>query len=260
MLSVLASNRYLIRELFWRDVRSRYVGSAVGLLWSIVNPLALLAIYTFVARIFLWKLGEEGSAQSLAPRIFCALLPWIAFSEGVTRSAASFLENANLIQKQRFPLEVLPLKTVLSAVFHQLIGTAVLVAYLIAAGGMSWANAWALPLLLSVQIAMSLGAGLAVASLNVFVRDIGQLLGLAFLALFWATPIVYQRGMAQTTTALLLGLNPLTHMAEAYRWAFLGTAGPSWQGLAYWVGSSLIALAAGRAILNRTRKDIADFL
>ncbi|MEE8585684.1 MAG: ABC transporter permease, partial [Acidobacteriota bacterium] len=127
MIQTITHHRYLLQEFILRDIRSRYVGSLAGILWSVITPLVLLAVYTFVAHVFSWRMQGAGSGSTwlTAASIFAGLLPWIAFQESVNRSAVTFIENANMIRKQRFPLEALPLKTVAAAIIHQLVASAV---------------------------------------------------------------------------------------------------------------------------------------
>ncbi len=261
MLRAFTDNRHLLRELVFRDIRSRYVGSIMGLFWSVLNPLLLLLLYTFVvAGIFRERLAAGDSTSLLAASIFCGLLPWLAVQESIIRSATCYLEEQNLIKKLRFPLEVLPLKITVSAIAHQLVGSAVFVIVLAIAGlGVSWRLVF-IPAIVITQILLTYGAGLIVASLNVYFRDIAHILGPLFLGVFWITPIVYQRGMTGTGISTILGFNPLTHLIEAYRWTFLATARPSWEGLAYVALFSIAVFGLGRVVLGRTRTDVVDFI
>ena len=103
MLTTLLNNKYLVRELVARDIRSRYVGSVVGVFWSILNPLIQLGLYTVIFSVILkGKIGDDGSTGRFAESLFCALLPWMALQEGVTRSSRTFIENSPLIKKVRF--------------------------------------------------------------------------------------------------------------------------------------------------------------
>lgn len=261
MLSVVLENRYLLYELMWRDVRSRYVGSIIGLFWSILNPLMQLVLYTAVFSVILEvRLGEELSAANFAEFLFCALLPWIAFQESVTRSARCFIEQSNLIQKVRFPLEVIPLSLVLSAFFHQLLGTLIFLCVLIYDQAL---HIELLPLaiiLFFFQILMMLGTSLIVACINVFFRDTAQMLGVLFMLLFWMTPIVYPRTRAPAAFQLLLDLNPLTHMVDGFRFAFLGSPDPALWGLLYWGAVCAALFGVGLFILARTRGELVDLV
>ncbi len=260
MLTVLAANRYLIRQLVARDVRLRYVGSLVGFFWSILNPLVQLALYTVVFGSILGaRFDEDPSIGRFALYIFCALLPWMAVQEAVTRSARTFIENSNLIHKVRFPLQVLPETLVISAFIHQCAGTLIFAAVVLFVQGLP-AALLLLPLLFLFQLAMMNGICLAMACLNVFFRDIAQVLGVAFMFFFWMTPIVYPRSKAPAVFAWVLNLNPLTHMVEAYRYVFLGHPVPSLAGFIYWAVFCLLALGLGRMVFQRTRRTLVDHI
>ncbi|HSR69764.1 MAG TPA: ABC transporter permease [Acidobacteriota bacterium] len=254
-------NEYLIRELVWRDIRSRYIGSYFGMLWSIVHPLVQLAVYTFVAYIFTRKASpENANPWLLGAVIFSGLMPWIAFQEALARGAVTYVENANLLKKVRFPMPLLPLQVVLTSTAHQLIGLGLFIIVLGVLGRLSPLNLLLLPLLLAVQMIMAFAGCLAVASFHVFMRDTAQALNLLLTVVFWTTPIVYQRSFTPSELGRLLSLNPLTHMVEAYRWALLGQPSLSWTGLAYWVGCTLLLLALGLWVFKATRRQIVDFV
>lgn len=261
MFQTLRLNRYLLQELVWRDVRSRYVGSVLGFFWSVLNPILQLSLYTLVFGSHLKiRFQENGTTGSFAIALFCALLPWIAFQESVARSADVFISHSNLLKKVRFPMEVLPLSMVASAVIHQCIGMAVFVTVL---GGLQQLSLSTLPLLgvlMGIQIVMMIGASNLVATLNVFFRDISQVIGIGFMFLFWVTPIVYSRNISGSFLGEILAWNPLTHMVEGYRAAFLGNSPVNWLGLAYWLFWALLVLGVGQWLLRRTRAELLDRL
>ena len=261
MLATLLQNRYLILELVVRDVRSRYVGSILGLFWSVLNPLLQLILYTVVFSIVLnIRFGQEGTVGRFAEYVFCALLPWAAIQESTTRSAQSLIEHANLIKKIRFPLETVPFGITCSACFHQLLGSAVFAVILVFNQSSSFEHSWLLLPLLLTQMIMMFGVALAIASLNVFFRDIAQVLGVLFMLLFWMTPIIYPKSHAPEAFQSILDLNPLTHMVEGYRYALLGDPVPSLLGLLYWTLFCVAAYFLGRTILNRLRPSLLDQL
>lgn len=261
MVKILYLNRYLLRELIFRDIKVRYVGSIIGLFWSVLNPLLQLALYTTIFSIVLEvRFAERASTGQFAEVLFCALLPWMAFQEATTRSSTSFLENSNLIKKLRFPLEVIPFSIVGSAIVHQLIGTAVFSLVLIYTGSLHYLGLLLVPILLLFQIIMMSGLALAVSSINVFFRDVVQALGVLFMLLFWMTPIVYPKSQAPPLIQWILNLNPLTHMVDAYRFAFLGYPDLLAGGIVYWFLFSLLLGLAGKTILKRTRKELVDLV
>ena len=254
-------NRFLLRELVTRDVQTRYIGSIVGFFWSILNPLVQLALYTVIfAGVLEQRFGEDGSTGTFALYLFCALLPWMSIQEAVTRSSRTFIENSNLIKKVHFPLPVLPCSLTISAFIHQCIGTAVLLLVLVFNQALSYETCFLLLFLFALQLILMYGLSLAAACLNVFFRDIAQLLGVLFMIFFWMTPIVYPKTKAPGLFRWILELNPLTHMVEAYRFVLLGSPRPSIPGVFYWVACCFLALCAGHVILRRTRKELVDLV
>src|SRR5215510_4360041 len=133
MLTKLAANRNLLKNLVLRDLKHRYIGSVGGFLWSVVHPLIQLAVYTFVFKIVFFRdtLGPEYGSNGFAVFLFCGLLPWILFSDTVMRSCSSITENSQLITKTVIPAEVLPMSITLSNLIHHLIGLAILLVILV---------------------------------------------------------------------------------------------------------------------------------
>jgi ABC-type polysaccharide/polyol phosphate export permease len=261
ILSNLLNSRFLIRELLTRDIRARYIGSYLGLFWSVLNPLLVLALYTVVFSYILGiRFERSDSVGNFAVFLFCALLPWTAIQESTSRSAVCFLDHANLIKKVRFSLESLPFSLVLSSIVHQLIGTAAFLIILMISGSVSYVTIPLMIPLLFVQMLMMFGMALIFACLNVFFRDVLQVMNVLFMVLFWMTPIVYPRSMVPDNwLRFILDLNPLTHMVEAYRYSFLGVPVEP-VGLVYWIIFSFLIFLFGRHVLKKTLHQLVDLL
>lgn len=261
MLAIFLDNKYLLGELVSRDVRSRYIGSIIGIFWSILNPLVQLVLYTMIFSVVMEiRFDSEASTGRFAEYLFCALLPWMTLQESVTRSSHCFIENRNLIQKVSFPLELLPFSIVSSAFVHQFLGTIVFVLILIVNQSLNFKLFAIVFVLFVFQILMTYGLSLAVSCLNVFFRDIAQILGVLFMLAFWMTPIVYPKSKAGEAFLWLLNLNPLTHMVELYRFVFLGDPIPSLPGVLYWLFFCLGVYYLGYFILRRTRNELVDLV
>lgn len=218
----MKQNAFLLRELVKRDFQSRYAGSLLGLLWSFVQPLWMLALFTFVfsgvLRISL--LGER--TGSFAVFLFCGLLPWTAIHEGLTRSSTAITDNSNLVKKLSFPSEILVQAIVLSGLVHQAIATSVFIVVLVVIGEL---RVGGLPILLVavvLQVALTFGLGLLAATAHVFFRDTAQALGLLTTGWFYLTPIVYPLGNVPERYRPWVELNPLTALVGMYRQALLG--------------------------------------
>ncbi|MFQ5740281.1 MAG: ABC transporter permease [Acidobacteriota bacterium] len=261
MVRVLLDNKYLIRELVARDIHSRYIGSVIGLFWSILNPVIQLALYTTIfSGVLKQRFEETGTTGRFALYLFCALLPWMAVQEAVTRSARVFIENSNLIRRIQFPLEVLPFSLVASAFIHQCLGSLILLIVLVVEQSFRYQMWGFVFLLFALQLVMMYGLALTVACLNVFFRDIAQILGVVFMLFFWITPIVYPKSQAPGAFGWVLALNPLTHMVQAYRHIFLGSPRPPTVGLMYWLAFCFAACWLGLFVLKRTRRQLVDLI
>jgi ABC-type polysaccharide/polyol phosphate export permease len=252
--------RFLLRELVLRDLRSRYAGSLLGFVWAFVHPLWQLALFSFVFAYVLKVplLGERTASFPLF--LFAGLLPWLGVQEGIQRAATVVGENANLVKKLRFPSELLVLSVVVSSFLHQAVALLVFALIQIAGGAFSWrAMPW-LVLGVAGQLALSFGLGLAAAALQVFFRDVAQLVGIALSAWFYLTPIVYPVGLVPEAFRDLLLYNPLSAVVGLYRAALLGSAPPPLGSLIALGTAAALALAGGRAIFRRLRPAFADEL
>lgn len=261
MILELAASRRLLAELVIRDIRNRYTGSLLGLFWSILNPLIQLALYTVVFSIVLEvRIGPGASPGQFAIYLFCGLLPWIAIQESATRSANCFMEHSNIIKKLSFPLESLPFSLVISSIIHQILGTLVFMLVLALTGNLHLKLLLLfIPVVLS-QSLMMYGMAMAVAAVQTFFRDVIHIVGVAFQALFWATPIVYSKDKLAEPFTLILDLNPFTHLLESYRWILIGDPAPSPWGVSYWLACCFIIYFAGSIVLRRSKPVILDLI
>lgn len=244
---------FLLRELVKRDFQGRYAGSALGLVWSLVQPLWLLLLFTFVFSTVMKisPLGER--TEHFAIFLFGGLLPWTALHEGVLRASTAVTDNAAMVKKLRFPSEILVLAVVLAALLHQAVAALIYVAALVWVGDLSWSG---LPLLLvavPLQVGLSLGLGLLVAAVHVFFRDTAQVLGLLFNVWFYLTPIVYPLAMVPEGFRTWVMLNPLTVLVVLYRRAFLGGEEP-WAAGALWLALVVAVLLSFGFWLFRSLK------
>jgi ABC-type polysaccharide/polyol phosphate export permease len=213
---------FLLRELVKRDFQGRYAGSVLGFVWSLVQPVWLIVLYTFVFSTVM-KIVPVGTQTShFSIFLFGGLLPWTALQEGVLRSATAITDNAGLVKKLRFPSEILILAVVLAALVHEAIAAVIFTAALLWVGEFSWGGLPLLLVALPLQVGLTLGLGLLVASLHVFFRDTAQILGMVFNVWFYLTPIVYPLALVPSRYRTWLELNPLTALVGLYRQAFLG--------------------------------------
>jgi lipopolysaccharide transport system permease protein len=217
-IRILIVHRKVIGTFVRRDLRGRYVNSVLGLAWAVIQPLSLLVLYTFVFSVVLGiRLGRDTSTAGFAFYLFCGMLPWLAFAEGLSRSASVVIDHAHLIKKVVFPSEILPAYVVASALVSELIGLAV---FVLAVSVFYEPPGWtllALPLVMAGQVLLTLGLGWLLASLNVFLRDVGQGLGLGLTLWMLLTPIFYPADMVPARLRWALRWNPLYYVVEGYR-------------------------------------------
>lgn len=252
--------RDLFGNLFRRDFQARYKGSALGVAWSLANPLLLMAIYVLVFSL-LWQVTDEIPHYPLY--LLSGLAPWLFFSTSLSAAARSMLDHANLIRKTRFPRQLVPL----SSVATQLVTLAVMLAVLLV---LNMAlipevrdTAWlALPLAV-LFVAFVGGLAVAVAAANVLFRDVEHLVGSLLLPWFFLTPILYsfdQIGAFEehdTLVAVLRWGNPVTPAIEAIR-APLWEGTPPGAGDVIYLGvAALAALALGAWVFTRADDRIA---
>ena len=251
---------FLLKELVKRDFQGRYAGSLLSFLWSFVQPLWLLGLFTFVFSVVLrLKIEEYGVGTArFGVFLFCGLLPWTAVHEALSRSTTAITDNSELVKKLRFPAEILVLSMVLGALLHQAIAAGVFVVVLAVLGELSVTSLPWLLAALPLQVALTLGLGLLLASSHVFFRDTVQVLGMVLTGWFYLTPIVYPLAMVPPRLAPWIEANPLTALVELYRAAFLGTGyrpGPSAAGL---VLAAAGLLAAGLWLFRRLKPAFVD--
>jgi lipopolysaccharide transport system permease protein len=262
LLRAVGSAHAVVRALVARDLRSRYVGSALGAFWSIAHPLLQLATFTFVfATVMKVRVADAGGTDvPFVLYLACGLFPWLAIQESVTRSATCLVDNPTLVKRVVFPVEVLPVQLACSAMVHQLIGTVMLLALMAAFGFPPRFSLLALPLLLAAQLVLSVGLGWAVAALHVYFRDTAQALGVLLPVWFYLTPIIYPQHLVPPFLQPVLALNPLTPLVQAYRDVFLYGLVPSGLGALWLAAASLGVLTVGAMIFTRARGEFADLV
>jgi lipopolysaccharide transport system permease protein len=251
----------LILSLTKRELAARYRGSFLGLLWTLVTPMVMIAIFTIIfAGIFKAKFGASSSQWDYALYLFCGLLPWTAFQEAVQLSSTTIVGHANLVKRVVFPLETLPVSLSLAAVVNQLFGTLVLVVAAAVLIREMHVTLIYLPLILIPQMLATFGAAWLVASLGVFVRDIVQGIGLLLMAWMYLTPIIYPESIVPPNYRLLINANPFTPLVRSYRRVILEGQAPDWQGLAFFLAFAMVTFLFGYWWFARTRKNFADVI
>jgi lipopolysaccharide transport system permease protein len=272
VLSDLVSSRELLTNLTRRELKGRYKGSTLGWLWSLLNPLATMAIFTLVFRFFLRvppPVGENSGLSNFALFLLCGLLPWNLLAAGMVNGSGALVANAAIIKKVWFPRETIVLSTVAALDVTFLIEMGVLCVALLIVGNMilPW-----LPVVLGIVVLLSLfvlGLSLAMSVLNVYFRDVQYLLGIGMQFWFYATPIVYPESLVPQSAEIagrtipvlaIYELNPMVHFLRAIRDALYHLRFPGLSTWAVMVAVSLVGVVGGALVFRRFTPRLAEEL
>ena len=215
-----------------REFQLKYRNSMLGALWMILNPLAMITVYTLIfSQIMQARLPGVSSVFAYSIYLCAGILTWGLFAEIITRSQNVFLEHANLIKKVSFPRMTLPLIIVLNALLNFFIIFGLFTFFLVITDTFpGWSYLVVFPVLM-IQILFAVGLGITIGVLNVFFRDVGQLFGILMQFWFWLTPIVYPAGIVPDSIAVIFDYNPMYPFISAYQTILVKGDLPPWQGL-----------------------------
>jgi lipopolysaccharide transport system permease protein len=258
----LRTNANLIATLAKREVASRYKGSMLGLFWSFITPLFILVVYTFIFSVVFkarWNVGSNSKTE-FALVLFAGLMVYNFFSECLNRAPSLILSNVNYVKKVVFPLEVLPIIAVFSALFTLLISLAVwFLAYILLFGIPHLTALW-LPILLIPLVLYILGFSWFFSSLGVYLRDVTQLIGLLTTMLMFLTPIFFPLANLPPKYQQIMKLNPLTAIIESVRDVLMWGKQPDFNAIALSLVMSILVAWLGYYWFQKTRKGFADVL
>ncbi|MBY3515011.1 ABC transporter permease [Rhizobium laguerreae] len=260
---ILARNGGLVWELTKRDFVGRYKGSFLGLAWSLFNPLLMLSIYTFVFGVAFkarWGTAGDGSRANFSIVLFSGLIVHSLFAECLMRSPTLITSNANYVRKVVFPLEILPLVSLGSALGHFLVSLAVLIVFCVISGTGLHLSGILLPIVLLPMLLIVVGLSWFFASLGVYLRDSAQVIGMISTILLFLAPIFYPIDSLPPVYQKLLVFNPITLPVVQVRGLLLWGEGINWGA---WATSMVVGLAIfylGFAWFQKTRKGFADVI
>jgi len=262
LMQTIWRNRYLIYQMSKREIIGRYKGSAIGLLWSFITPMMMLAVYTFVFSVVFkarWSGGTDSKTE-FALVLFAGLIIFNLFAESVSRAPSLIVSNVNYVKKIIFPLEILPVIAMMSALFNLLISMVVWLLFYLIFYGLPSAHILLLPLIILPFMLMTLGACWFLASLGVFFRDIAQFIGIAINILMYLSPIFYPVTALPEQLRQFMLLSPLSSVIEQARNVMIWHHGLDWLAWGeYFILSAAIAIL-GFAWFQKTRKGFADVL
>ena len=244
--------REMIISLVRKDLRGRYKGSVLGFLWTFINPLLQLIVYTIVFSIIM-----NANYEQYYLFLFVALVPWMFFSSSVTDGAASILKEKDMVKKIYFPREVLPISTVTSAFVNMILTFLVVFAVVIVAGRSI--N----PFVMIVEYILCLGIALIVSSITVYLRDLQYILGIFVMALQYMTPVMYGVDMVERSGAgkwliLIFNLNPMTPIIKIYRQIIYYGEVPELSSLLIAVVVGVVFIVVGEILFKKLQKGFAE--
>jgi lipopolysaccharide transport system permease protein len=249
--------RELLYFMVWRDVKTRYKQTVLGVGWAVLQPVLTSAIFTVIFAYFA-RMPSEGVPYALFA--FCALLPWAYFSQALARASTGLVTNANLISKVYFPRLILPLSATATPLVDLALTFPVLAAML------AWyqvapttALAW-LPVFILMAMVAAIAVSLWLSALNVKYRDVSHLI--PFLVQIWmyASPVVYPVSLVPERWRALYGLNPMVTVVEGFRWSLLGTPPPDLTLALAGTAATLLTLAGGLWYFRSTERTFADVI
>lgn len=211
-------HRGLLLGFVRRELQGRFAGTFAGIIWALLNPLAIMLAYLVVFSVIIRMqvTADEVGTNSYWIYFLTGLFPWLIFSEGINKATSVLVNNANLITKVFFPVELLPISTVISSFVINGIGLGILLAYLTMKGyiSLSWLG---IPLLLFILYIMTTGFSLFLASLCVYLRDVNELIGIVIMLWFFGTPIIYPLSIVPVQYVDLMQINPMYWLIQSYR-------------------------------------------
>lgn len=261
MFRALWRYRYFIASSVRNDLRARVARSHFGAAWMVLQPLAQVAIFTLVlSEVLAARLPGAAGKYDYAIYLMAGLLAWSLFSEITSRCLTIFVDNAGLLKKIVFPRICLPMIVVGSALLNNLLLlVAMLLIFALMGHSPAIAIAWLLPLA-ALTVAFALGLGLMLGVLNVFLRDIAQVMTIMLQLWFWLTPIVYMPGILPDRFQAWIAINPMSPIVHAYQQAILVGQAPDPASLAWVAGLALLMLGAALLLFRRAAPDMVDVL
>lgn len=261
-LAQMWERRDLLRQMTVRDTRSRYRGTAIGLFWSVLQPLIMLAVYAFFfGQVFEPKWSSTSSDPSeFALILFIGLVLHGFLAEILNRAPTLIVSNVNLVKRVVFPLDTLPVMAVCTALVHLMISLAIWLAFHWIVRGPPPMTAWLLPVGILPLFVFALGAGWLLASLGVYLRDMSYVMPMISMVLMFVSPVFYPASALRPPYDKLVLLSPLTEPIEFARDVLIGGQQPRWDAYFGFLGCALIFAWLAYAWFLGTKKGFADVL
>ena len=251
----LYNYRELLKTNIKKEIRGKYKGSWLGVIWTFLNPLLMLAVYAFV---FPYILRVE--VENYTIFMIVALIPWNFFTTAIQSGTGCVVANGNILKKVYFPREIIPISITTSQLINFLITCIIMAAFIIFSGVGFSIHALLFPLLVIIQYILTLAFTFVLSALTVFVRDIDHFVSVFLTLGFYATPIVYQASMLPEKFQWALKINPMAQLVEAYRSILYYHQMPDFVMLAIWGILSIVLIVVGYLIFKKLEKSFVEEL
>ncbi len=253
MFKELYQYRQLIKSTVKKEIRGKYKGSFLGVLWSFVNPLLQVLVYAIVFPLIL-----RSTQDNYVTFLIIGILPWTWFTTSISGGTSCILNNAGIIKKVYFPREILPLSIVCSGMVNFLISCIIILIFVIASGiGLSYTLIF-LPIVVVIQFIFSLGILLITSSIDIYIRDAEYIINFFINMLFYATPILYDASILPEKFRWIIKLNPMAMIIDGYRSIFYSKTIPNFVTLGLLFIVSMLVLAGGYAIFKKLERGFAE--
>ena len=247
--------RALISALVVRGLKARYRGSILGFFWTFINPFLLMLVYVFVFKVLM-----NNGMKNYSVFLFAGLLPWTWFSTAITDGVNSIVGGSNLITKVLFPPQVLPTVSVLVNMMNYIFSLPLLLLFMFILRMNLGIPIIAIIPVIIVQLIITQGLVLIAASVNVYFRDLQQIVSNFLLLGFFVTPIIYQLSQVPVKYLFIFYMNPLTLLVRSYQWIFYYNAFPNWLHLLYLCAGSVTVLLLGVYIFEKLKEAFPEFI
>ncbi len=253
MIKELVQYREFLKTNVKKDIRGKYKGSFLGVLWSFVNPLLMTLVYAIVFPFIL-----RNGPDHYTTFIVIAILPWNWFTTVISQGTFSIVGNADIIKKVYFPREILPLSSCTSGLVNYIISVPIIFIFLLCSGiGFSWYMLW-LPLIAITQYILTVGIVLITSAINVYIRDAEYIINFFITMLFYATPVLYATTLFPQKYRWILYINPMTTIINSYRDIFYYKQIPDMKLLLPVLGCSILLLFIGIVVFRKLKKGFAE--
>ena len=257
----IANYRGFILGSVQREFQSKYRNSILGAAWTVLNPLAMIVVYTVIfSQVMHNRLPGVSSTFAYSIYLCAGVLTWGLFAEIIARAQAMFLEQANLLKKISFPRICLPLIVVLNALVNFGIIFGLFTVFLLVSGNFPGPVFFAIVPVLVLQVLLAIGIGMIAGVLNVFFRDVGQFVTIALQFWFWFTPIVYPAAILPAWALPYLAWNPMAPVIGAYQAVLVNGHAPAWSTLAVPLLLAVLLCAFGLRLFRRRSGEMVDEL